>query len=665
MQLVEETRNVIKSGNFEDSKFEIAANSQAFKILSTKLYSNGIRAIVRELGTNAYDAHTAAKNPEPFLVISPSILDPNFIIEDFGIGLSPENIKNVFTVYFNSDKRESNDFNGCLGLGCKSPLGYCEGFMVESKFDGVKYIYSVHLDEGGFPTMSKITEETSDEKNGVKITIPVKSDDVDKFRSEIRDVYSHFENPPIVDGEQLESIIKEDSHFYINSNRSYVYMGNVLYPFSPESIDEEYNEYRYRSNGVFHGLVLRAELGDIEFPPSREEMTINSKTIKFVKDKIDLIAGELRTNIIDFISKHKSLRGAYIAAIADENISRSFKALKCFEEDTHPFVEIEKRLYLDEMPDGIIDYWNNREDYDWRDSSRRHYMSEHRADEFQIILKDQKFYKGFMKSYADKTNSPILMVETESALKTLKKFLHWNDCEHILLSDIYEKKGGGKTASGTSRVSPSNMNFYELEFQSWGMYKATRCTPHTDLKKTGTKIFYLTDGQLENLSDSKIYNMIRFLNKYCGYDIKSIYSCKSKLSKRLARKSKMFVDFVQFTKEKFQPYENLCIGDTYYCSNDDANWFKFIEERGIDCDLMKKHKKLLSLNKRKGLNVLLNCCYNAVHGSGSLESKEETINLSDKYPLLDSIWCHSSEMKKEKYLSHVLYYIKGVNSNEI
>ena len=60
MKLQSETNVIERSGNFEESNYTIEATAKAFSILSDQLYSNKIRAVIRELSTNAYDSHVDA-----------------------------------------------------------------------------------------------------------------------------------------------------------------------------------------------------------------------------------------------------------------------------------------------------------------------------------------------------------------------------------------------------------------------------------------------------------------------------------------------------------------------------------------------------------------------------------------------------------------------------
>ena len=78
--------NVIeRSSDFEQSNYTIEATAKAFSILSDQLYSNKVRAVVRELSTNAYDSHVDAGNGDKqFEVHLPSNMEPTFSVRDYG-----------------------------------------------------------------------------------------------------------------------------------------------------------------------------------------------------------------------------------------------------------------------------------------------------------------------------------------------------------------------------------------------------------------------------------------------------------------------------------------------------------------------------------------------------------------------------------------------------
>ena len=143
MKLHTNVNTVERSGQFEESNFSIEASAKAFFILSDGLYSNKIKAVIRELSTNAYDSHVDAGCPEtPFEVHLPTQMEPHFHVRDFGVGLSHEDCMKLYTTYFYSNKTDRNDSVGCLGLGSKSPFAYVDSFTVESYYEGTYRVYT-------------------------------------------------------------------------------------------------------------------------------------------------------------------------------------------------------------------------------------------------------------------------------------------------------------------------------------------------------------------------------------------------------------------------------------------------------------------------------------------------------------------------------------------
>ena len=105
------------STNLASNDFKIKTNSKAFKILSSNLYKYKTLAICRELICNAYDSHTqAGKKDVPVVVTAPTTINPNFSVEDFGVGLSKEEVEQIYTTYFESTKNSTNELVGGLGI---------------------------------------------------------------------------------------------------------------------------------------------------------------------------------------------------------------------------------------------------------------------------------------------------------------------------------------------------------------------------------------------------------------------------------------------------------------------------------------------------------------------------------------------------------------------
>ena len=87
----------------EVGEFRIRNSAKAFNILSSGLYANKVRAIIRELSCNAVDSHVAAgKHNTTFDVHLPNSIEPYFSIRDYGTGLSHDQVTNIYNTYFES-----------------------------------------------------------------------------------------------------------------------------------------------------------------------------------------------------------------------------------------------------------------------------------------------------------------------------------------------------------------------------------------------------------------------------------------------------------------------------------------------------------------------------------------------------------------------------------
>jgi len=119
--------------------------------LLSNMYSDGYLAVVREYGCNARDSHVEAGVDRPIEVSLPTILEPQFKVQDFGVGLSHDEILNVYARYGASTKRDSNAMIGAFGIGAKSAFTVGNAFTVTGVKNGEKTIAMFSLEQGGKP----------------------------------------------------------------------------------------------------------------------------------------------------------------------------------------------------------------------------------------------------------------------------------------------------------------------------------------------------------------------------------------------------------------------------------------------------------------------------------------------------------------------------------
>ena len=283
----------------EIGEFRIRNSAKAFNILSSGLYANKIRAIIRELSCNAVDSHVAAgRATTPFDVHLPNALEPWFAIRDYGLGLSHDQVVNIYTTYFESTKTDSNAYIGALGLGSKSPFSYTDNFTVTATQNGIKGIYSAFINAEGVPSIAKMMEETTSDPNGVEVKFSVNERwDYSKFREEASHVYSYFKLQPVVSGSDNFSVkeikyktrdiipgVHEVANDY--NYRSVAIMGNIAYPIEVPNSETVLGNL---SQMINCGLVMEFEIGELDFQASREGLSYIPQTIESIKNKLEII----------------------------------------------------------------------------------------------------------------------------------------------------------------------------------------------------------------------------------------------------------------------------------------------------------------------------------------------------------------------------------------
>jgi hypothetical protein len=290
----------------EIGEFRIRNSAKAFSILSSGLYANKIRAIIRELSCNATDSHVAAGRANtPFDVHLPNQLEPWFSVRDYGVGLDHDQVTQIYTTYFESTKTGSNDFIGALGLGSKTPFSYTDNFTVTAIKDCSKRIYSAFINAQGVPSIALMTDNDTDEPNGVEVKFSVNQYyDYTSFRREAETVFTHFKLRPVVSGcnnFKVEEVVYEDKNIVpgIHSVKGRGYqsvaiMGNIAYPIDVPSTDTTLGKLR---DLLSCNLEIHFGIGELDFQASREGLSYIPQTVEAIKRKLEALNAQLATYV--------------------------------------------------------------------------------------------------------------------------------------------------------------------------------------------------------------------------------------------------------------------------------------------------------------------------------------------------------------------------------
>jgi len=303
--------NVVSNTLPNTTQYSIKASAKAFKILSDGLYSDKIAAPIRELSTNAYDAHVAKGNTNtPFDVHLPSVAEPWFAIRDYGIGMSKQELETTYTTYFESNKTHSNDFVGCMGLGSKTPFTLSDAFTVTSIKDGKKTTVINYLD-ADVPNFSIISEEDTDEASGTEIKFtPTEANTYDKLRESAQRILGYFDvTPNLTIGSTKEEVkvptkrLEGKDWYYVDPLLAYsdsiILMGNVAYPFNfcdvADGFEKKHgwsNTYEYRR--LVSNLVFRVPIGNLDVTASREEIGWTSEGREYMVNFVERVYNEIK-----------------------------------------------------------------------------------------------------------------------------------------------------------------------------------------------------------------------------------------------------------------------------------------------------------------------------------------------------------------------------------
>lgn len=319
----------------------------------TDLYSDPELAVIREYSTNALDSHIEAGQTRPIEITLPSPLSPFLRIRDYGIGLDAEGIRDIYSRYGTSTKRDSDDVVGMLGLGCKSALTYTDQFTLTGIRDGRMIQVLIGRDEDGAGSMTIVSEHDTDDLPGVEVTIPAKRNDA--FASKAHQFFSFWQpGTVLVNGEQPKRI---DGQWITDTiliteavDQDYVVMGNVAYPVKddPLSALPDGSRRRYWRSDY---TVAFVPIGAVQFTPSREalQMTrLTKATLEAIKVERDAKLNE---------SLKRNIAAAPTAADAIKLWVQA-RQIGLTDEATYKGHELRTELWRD-RPDKAVDYSGN------------------------------------------------------------------------------------------------------------------------------------------------------------------------------------------------------------------------------------------------------------------------------------------------------------------
>ena len=90
-----------------------------FSLLSENFYADAIGSIIREITSNCIDANKVSGSEEPIMITFRKHLETNdYVLEfkDHGLGLNPDEMRNVYTKFLKSTKKNDATQIGYYGF---------------------------------------------------------------------------------------------------------------------------------------------------------------------------------------------------------------------------------------------------------------------------------------------------------------------------------------------------------------------------------------------------------------------------------------------------------------------------------------------------------------------------------------------------------------------
>jgi len=302
------------------------------QMLSKNLYSDSIGSTIRECASNALDSHRRVGCEEPIIVSFKrnSHADTyEFAVEDFGIGLDADDVRNIISKYGKSTKRDSNTELGMMGLGFKAPLAYSSSFYFICRKDFMERKYMMYEGEDT-NSIDLLYEKPTAEPNGVKVIVPVDYSDRYQFYNKIKEQLAYFDNV-YFDVEPMGSYnvpndftIHRAAHFQYSqiatNSDMHLCLDNVSYPIDWEKLGIE----RIRMK-----MALRFSLSDGLFPtPNREAIRYTKEAKETILKKIVTVGNVFMDKFNDAITTQSDIKAIM------EFYSRNSKHIKSWYKGT-------------------------------------------------------------------------------------------------------------------------------------------------------------------------------------------------------------------------------------------------------------------------------------------------------------------------------------------
>ena len=339
-------------------------------------YSNPLLATIREIVANALDV---TKNKKVSIQL-PTQIEPNFIVRDYGCGLSEEDMLGLYTKYGKSTKRDTNEVIGGFGIGRFAPLSYTDSFIVRSVYKGHKHSYIIRVDENDDTIVSQIESKIDSESHdGIYVQVGIKKDDIEKFLKTFKKTFWYRRDAiellneswgsksygKAEESNEIFDLYKENRYWEDLSHYGdapFVLMGGIPYTVNKS---DKWSMFQ-------NGMVYKAEIGEFKLHHSRETLEYNpqvEKALENASQKIfDKLNADLGVQMHDAKNYYEASEIMHKALETYKNrfgtkLSVSSDKFKDVDGELFPNSWIDKRMDISTRENGNLSFSHSRYSY--------------------------------------------------------------------------------------------------------------------------------------------------------------------------------------------------------------------------------------------------------------------------------------------------------------
>jgi hypothetical protein len=331
------------NATFESKDFGIGDASVVIEILRNRLYSHPIRTLVQEYICNGRDAIRETGKKNKLVVQVPTAFDSTFSVRDYGVGIDPERISEVFVLYGASTKRASNKQTGGFGIGAKSAWSYTDSFAIITYVDGIERHYVAHVGANSNGRLDLVETRSTDQANGTMIKIAVKPQDIRAFKDAVlRCVYfwDDSEKPEVLGLDDSETLlakapslsfgnieVSKTFPYYVGASHDMkLIIDGIVYSVDDDMVRNLKNLNNFRENFNWNTcVVVKIPNGIVEVSASREKLADSEKT----RQALDALAIKWNMEAQSFLkAKFQGIKTVQEYAIRFNSVDVEFSQAK-------------------------------------------------------------------------------------------------------------------------------------------------------------------------------------------------------------------------------------------------------------------------------------------------------------------------------------------------